>query len=71
MIKKMKCPCQGCTTRTVTCHANCRRYEDWKIYDKAVKDDLREHGALYCSDQAIRAHWDKIKRPTRKHKIAE
>lgn len=26
----MKCPCRGCTDRTVTCHGVCKRYQEWK-----------------------------------------
>ena len=38
----MKCPCRGCTDRTITCHGVCRRYQDWKKQDEAEKKWLRE-----------------------------
>ena len=63
----MICPCKGCTKRKIGCHGKCIEFEDWQIYHKAVKEDLREHGALYFSDQALRAHWEHVKRMNRKH----
>ena len=67
-MEKMKCPCRGCVKRTVTCHVTCRECEDWRIYQTAVKEDLRDKGALYVSDFALRRHWDNIRRPARKHR---
>ena len=29
----MRCPCRGCTDRTVTCHSVCQRYKEWKKYN--------------------------------------
>ena len=26
----MRCPCKGCTDRTITCHSVCNKYIDWK-----------------------------------------
>lgn len=62
----MKCPCKGCTDRTITCHSVCSKYEEWKIYDRAVKDDLKEKGAMYISDHSLREYWNNLRRVNRK-----
>ena len=38
----MKCPCRGCTDRTITCHGVCERYQEWKKENDAEKKWLRE-----------------------------
>lgn len=38
----MKCPCQGCKHRTITCHGVCKKYQDWKKEDEKQKAWLRE-----------------------------
>jgi len=30
----MKCPCKGCTERTVLCHGRCDGYQEWKKYNE-------------------------------------
>jgi hypothetical protein len=45
----------------------CRRYAEWKEYDRAVKDDLRKNGALYISDHSLRQRWNNLKRVNRKY----
>lgn len=37
----MKCPCRGCTDRTVTCHGVCKRYQEWKKYNDDRKAWLK------------------------------
>ena len=34
-----KCPCKGCTERTVGCHANCEKYKKWRTdYEAEMKE---------------------------------
>ena len=35
-------PCKGCPDRYVGCHAECLRYEEWKIIHQAELDHVRE-----------------------------
>ena len=65
----MKCPCKGCTDRTLTCHSVCRRYEDWKIERAAIKDYTREMNREFVSDAVIRRHWRNLK--SRRHSAGE
>lgn len=65
----MRCPCKGCENRTVTCHAVCHAYEEWKIEYQAMKDDLRENNALFLSDHSLRVHWNNLKRGNRKYAV--
>ena len=30
----MKCPCRGCTDRTITCHGVCKKYQKWKKWNE-------------------------------------
>lgn len=48
----MKCPCMGCTDRTVTCHCEgqCKRWEEWKVYHEARKEWLKQQHPV-SSDQ--------------------
>ena len=39
---QMKCPCKGCTDRTVTCHGVCKRYQKWKKELDETNKWLRE-----------------------------
>lgn len=32
----MKCPCKGCTDRTLTCHGFCDEYKAWKAEREQV-----------------------------------
>ena len=63
-----KCPCQGCADRVAdpNCHPGCKQYEDWRIENAAIQDDLKDHNALGVSDYALRIHWDRIKRKNRR-----
>ena len=38
----MKCPCRGCTTRTLTCKyaGQCKPWEDWKKEEQEKKEWL-------------------------------
>ena len=38
----MKCPCRGCTDRTITCHGVCKRYQEWKKEHEDEKEWLRK-----------------------------
>lgn len=40
----MKCPCRGCTDRTMTCKyaGQCERWEKWKEYDTARREWLKQ-----------------------------
>ena len=43
-------PCKGCPDRYVGCHAECLRYEEWKIIHQAEVDQAREaKRELYAS----------------------
>ena len=42
----MKCPCKGCTDRTITCHSVCRRYAEWK--------DWKEEGNRVRAAEAVK-----------------
>lgn len=61
----LKCPCKGCTDRTITCHGVCLKYKDWQIYDRAVKEDLKERNSQRFCEYAIRASWEKLRRKKR------
>lgn len=65
----MKCPCKGCIKRKLACHSHCKEYEEWRIYYQAVKDDLREKGSLYISDESLRVYWQNLRRTNRKYAI--
>ena len=39
----MKCPCRGCTDRTITCHGVCARYKEWQKYNEDEKTWLEGH----------------------------
>ena len=57
----MKCPCKGCTERTLTCHGVCHRYEDWKIERAAINDYNREQNKVYISEPSIRKYWKNMR----------
>ena len=38
----MKCPCKGCTDRTITCHGVCRLYQEWKEQAEKEAEWLRD-----------------------------
>ena len=61
----LKCPCKGCTDRTVTCHSVCKKYEDWKIEDRAIKDGLRDLKVNTFSEVALKLHLEKMKKKKR------
>ena len=53
----MKCPCKGCTDRTVTCHAMCERFEAWrKMKDEAIEARARMNENA-ISRKGLRAIW--------------
>ena len=55
----MKCPCKGCTDRTLTCHGVCDRYKAWKTEEadkKAWLDGFRHE----TSDAARRGERKKL-----------
>lgn len=37
----MRIPCQGCTDRVVGCHANCKRYQEWREWHKKEVEEER------------------------------
>jgi hypothetical protein len=57
----MKCPCKGCTDRTVTCHGVCKRYEEWKKEHEIKKKWLRDQ-APYTSEGALKGHRERIRK---------
>lgn len=36
------CPCKDCKDRVVGCHAECGKYAEFLVTDKAIKDAMRE-----------------------------
>ena len=56
----MKCPCQECNDRTISCHGDCKKYEEWKIYNDGRKKWLREK-AQYINEGAVRGGIKDIK----------
>lgn len=54
----MRNPCKGCEDREVGCHADCKRYADWKV----EKDRLREERSEYLEKSFARAIWPESKR---------
>lgn len=38
----VKCDCQGCKDRTVTCHSTCEKYENFLIRKEEYKKKYRE-----------------------------
>ena len=40
----MKCPCHGCTDRTITCHCEgqCEKWGTWKEFNAARKEWLKK-----------------------------
>ena len=51
----MKCPCQGCTDRTMTCKyaGQCERWENWKAEDLKKKQWLRDQKP-FMSERMLR-----------------
>ena len=48
----MKCPCRGCTDRTLTCHGICERFGEWKKEEAKKKAWLA--GFKYETSDAAR-----------------
>lgn len=53
----MKCPCKGCTDRTVTCHAMCERFEAWKKGREAVNAARARENRDLISRKGLRRIW--------------
>lgn len=62
----MKCPCRGCTDRTMTCHCDgqCERWEQWKEYDKDRKAWLEAQKPISSETMRKRAN-ENIRRKAR------
>ena len=62
----MKCPCRGCTDRTLTCKAagQCKPWEKWKAEQLATKEWLRQQRPITSEQMRKRAN-DNIKRRAR------
>ena len=58
---QMKCPCKGCTERTVTCHGVCRRYQEWKMERDNVNQWLRDQMPV-TSEHGLKEHNERLRR---------
>ena len=56
----MKCPCRGCTDRTLTYHAVCERFGEWKKYEADRKAWLAQFGPV-TSEQIKKGEIKKIR----------
>ena len=65
----MKCPCNRCERRTLTCHGVCREYEDWKIERAAINDYNREKNQLTVSMSVLRKSWKNKRYQSRKYAV--
>lgn len=50
----MKCPCKGCTDRTITCHGVCKKYQDWKKNREEVNNWLIQQRPI-TSEHALKS----------------
>lgn len=39
-------PCKGCSERAVGCHADCRKFRDWKIEQEKERVRIRNSGLV-------------------------
>ena len=56
----MKCPCKGCTDRTITCHGVCRLYQEWKEQAEKEAEWLRDQLPV-TSEHILKQHFRKLK----------
>lgn len=49
-----KCPCYGCTDRSITCHDECKKYIDWKTERDAIRDKESKERALKGDISALK-----------------
>lgn len=54
----MRCPCRGCTDRTVTCHCEgqCERWGEWRAYHEARKKWLKDQLPVTSEESKKRAN---------------
>ena len=57
----MKCPCKGCTDRTIVCHSLCRRYTEWKEERENVNKWLRD-SMPPTSEAGLKGRNERLKR---------
>ena len=55
----MRCPCRGCTDRTLTCHGFCERFAEWKE-EQTKKKAWLESFRHETSDAARRGERKKL-----------
>ena len=55
----MKCPCNGCTDRTITCNGVCKKYHDWKKNREDVNNWLIEQRPI-TSEAAAKKFREKV-----------
>ena len=60
----MKCPCRGCTDRTLTCHGVGERFAEWKKYEADRKAWLATFKPP-VSEQARNGEIEKLRRKKR------
>lgn len=53
----MKCPCNGCEKRTITCHGVCEAYKGWKAWLDVVNQQKAKDKACKDLPRACKTAW--------------
>lgn len=64
-----KCPCKGCTDRTIGCAGHCERFRDWKIRFEEAKKPLLEKNK--AENDAIAFLDENYRKAVKEHRATE